>query len=341
MPVEYEVLRSAFVRDLCYEEGMLETSARLLRLLSLFQGRRYWSGADLAGRLEITARTLRRDVDKLRALGYPVHSTPGVDGGYQLGAGSAMPPLLLDDEEAIAVALGLRCAAAGSIGGIEEASVRALAKIEQMLPARLGKRASALYAMIVTPASGKSPIDVRTLSIVAAACRDQQMLRFRYRDHSGTASARSVEPHRLVHNRYRWYLVAWDAVRRDWRTFRVDRIQPRLTTGLRFFSRQLPAPDLAAYVSRGASYAPPCRARVKLMAPADVIASRLPPGTGLIEPLDAQSCLVQLAASSFEALAFYVGFMGADFEVIEPPELMEHVRRLADRYVRATAAAQY
>src|SRR5215831_17646462 len=163
----YAALRTTSVLDKCHIEFMLETSARLLRLLSLFQGRRYWSGADLAERLEVTSRTLRRDVDKLRSLGYPIHSTTGVEGGYQLGAGSIMPPLLLDDEEAVAVALGLRSTAVGSIEGVEEASVRALTKIEQILPARLGRRVSALQAMIVTAGAGQSAVDARTLSILA------------------------------------------------------------------------------------------------------------------------------------------------------------------------------
>jgi predicted DNA-binding transcriptional regulator YafY len=316
---------------------MLETSARLLRLLSLFQGRRYWSGTDLADRLEVTSRTLRRDVDKLRTLGYPIHSTSGVEGGYQLGAGSTMPPLLLDDEEAVAVALGLRYAATGAVEGIEETSVRALAKIEQLLPPRLGRRIAALQAMIVTPASTGSPIDARTLSAIAGACRDQEMLRFRYSDHHGTATFRSVEPYRLVNTGRRWYLVGWDTAREDWRTFRVDRIEPRLTTGSRFAPREPPARDLAAYVSRGAWQAPPCRARVKLFAAAGIVAERFPPWTGMIEPIDEQSCFIEMGASTFESLAMNLVLTGVDFLVREPAELVEQVRRLADRYGRAVA----
>ncbi len=317
---------------------MLETSARLLRLLSLFQGRRYWSGPELAGRLEVTSRTLRRDVDKLRTLGYPIHSTPGAEGGYRLGAGSTMPPLLLDDEEAVAVALGLRSAAAGSIEGIEEASVRALSKIEQILPARLGRRVAALQAMIVTRPGAETSVDARTLSAIAGACREFEMLRFRYRDHGGTVNARSVEPHRVVHTGRRWYLVAWDADRKDWRTFRVDRIQPRVTAGSRFAPRDPPARDLAEYVSRGAWQAPPCRARVKLLAAAEAVAAKLPPGIGLIEPIDGHSCFFSAAASTFESLAMHLVFLGVDFRIVEPRELVDEVRRLATRYRRATAA---
>lgn len=316
---------------------MLETSARLLRLLSLFQGRRYWSGHDLSARLEVTSRTLRRDVDKLRSLGYPIHSTSGAEGGYQLGAGSTMPPLLLDDEEAVAVALGLRCAATGNVEGVEEASVRALAKIEQILPARLSRRVAALHAVIVIPASTDSAVDARILSVIAGACRDLESLRFRYRDHAGVVSARSVEPHRLVNTGRRWYLVAWDTDRKDWRTFRVDRIQPRVTPGARFVPRDPPARDLAAYVSKGVWSVPRCRARVKLLVAAEVVTARLPPGIGLIEPIDGQNCFFDIGAPTFESLAMHLVFLGVDFELSEPAELVEQVERLAARYGRAVS----
>ncbi|HEY3741637.1 MAG TPA: HTH domain-containing protein, partial [Bryobacteraceae bacterium] len=180
---------------------MIETSARLLRLLSLFQGRRYWTGADLSARLEITTRTVRRDVDKLRTLGYPIHSTAGLEGGYQLGAGVNMPPLLLDDNEAVAVAVGLQFAASGAIAGVEQASLQALVKIEQLMPPRLGRQVAALRAMIVRPegpVNGPAVVDARTLSIIAGACREHSLLHFRYRDHGGTSSTRAVEPHRIV-----------------------------------------------------------------------------------------------------------------------------------------------
>jgi predicted DNA-binding transcriptional regulator YafY len=314
---------------------MLETSARLLRLLSLFQGRRYWSGADLADRLEVTSRTLRRDVDKLRTLGYPIHSTSGAEGGYQLGAGAEMPPLLLDDDEAVAVALGLRLAATGSIEGVEEASMRALLKIEQILPPRLGRRVAALQSVIVSTAGPAANVDARTLSIVAGACRDHEPLRFRYRDKTDAASERSVEPHRVVNTWRRWYLVAWDTARKDWRTFRVDRMERCATTaGVRFAPREPPASDLAAYVTRSGVSAR-CRARVKLFAPAETVAGRVPPHIGLIEPIDERSCFFETGASTYEGLAMHLSLVGADFEVIEPAELVEEVRRLAERYRRA------
>jgi predicted DNA-binding transcriptional regulator YafY len=337
MPKEYQALRTTSVLNQWHTGCMLETSARLLRLLSLFQGRRYWSGTDLAARLEVTSRTLRRDVDKLRSLGYPIHSTSGAEGGYQLGAGSTMPPLLLDDEEAVAVALGLRWAATGAVEGIEEASVRALSKIEQILPPRLGRRVAALQTVVVMPASAGSSVDARTLSTIAGACRDQETLRFRYRDYAGTTSARSVEPHRLVGTGRRWYLVAWDSDRKDWRTFRVDRIQPRLTTGPRVAPREPPARDLAAYVARGVWFAPRCRARIKLLVAAESVAERLPPHIGLIEPIDEHSCFFEAGASTFESLAMHLALLGVDFELTEPLELVEQVRLLAERYRRATA----
>jgi predicted DNA-binding transcriptional regulator YafY len=335
MPEAYQALRTTTVLDKCHTGYMLETSARLLRLLSLFQGRRYWSGADLADRLEVTGRTLRRDVDKLRTLGYPIHSTSGTEGGYQLGAGTEMPPLLLDDEEAVAVALGLRYAATGSIAGVEEASVRALLKIEQILPPRLGRRVAALQTVVVAPSGPGASVDARTLSTVAGACREHEMLRFRYRDKAGAASARSVEPHRLVNTWRRWYLVAWDTARKDWRTFRMDRMERCATAaGVSFVPREPPAPDLAAYVTQSGVNAR-CRARLKLFAAAATIAERLPPCIGLLEPIDEKSCFYETGASTYENLAMHLSLVGVDFEIIAPVELIEEVRRLAERYQRA------
>jgi predicted DNA-binding transcriptional regulator YafY len=317
---------------------VLETSARLLRLLSLFQGRRYWSGADLAERLEVTSRTLRRDVDKLRTLGYPIHSTSGAEGGYQLGAGSEMPPLLLDDDEAVAVALGLRYATTGGIEGVEEASMRALLKIEQILPPRLGRRVAAMQSVIVSTAGPSANVDARTLSIVAGACRDRELLRFRYRDKTGEASARAVEPHRVVNTWRRWYLVSWDTARKDWRTFRVDRMERcAAVSGERFNPREPPARDLAAYATQSGVNAR-CRARIKVLASAAALMGRFPPHLGLIEPIDARSCFLETGASSYENIAMHLSLIGADFEIVEPAELMEEVRKLSDRYRRAAGS---
>ena len=315
---------------------MLETSARLLRLLSLFQAQRYWSGADLSARLEVNARTVRRDVDKLRSLGYPVNSTSGPEGGYQLGAGATLPPLLLDDEEAVAVALGLRTAAGGSVAGIEESSVRALAKLEQVLPARLRRRVKALTSFIVPLANTGPMVDASMLSAIAGACRDSEKLRFGYRSREGVATTREVEPHRLVHTGRRWYLAAWDLERNDWRTFRIDRIAPRPTTGTRFTPRRPPEGGFAAYVSKSVGYDPyPVQARVTLQAPAKLVEERIPPGVGVVEAIDEHSSVLRTGGFSLDTLSVYLALIGFEFVVNEPPELVERVRLLAERFTRA------
>ncbi len=317
---------------------MLNTSARLLRLLSLFQARRYWSGADLAERLDVTARTLRRDVDRLRSLGYPVHSTTGTAGGYQLGAGANLPPLLLDDDEAVAVALGLRTAASGSVGGIEEASVRALLKLEQVLPPRLRQRVAALHGFIVPLGSRGPTVDAERLSALAGACRDLEGIRFLYHDRTGAPSGRAVEPHRLVHTGYRWYLVAWDLARKDWRTFRVDRIAGKLKTSTRFTPRKPPGGDFAAFVSKSLASVPyPIRARMTLHAPVEAIAKRVPPSAGTLEAIDERSCMLHTGSHSMEGLTIHLMLLGVDFQVHEPPELIDHLRRLAERLRSASS----
>jgi predicted DNA-binding transcriptional regulator YafY len=317
---------------------MLETSARLLRLLSLLQARPDSTGPELAARLEVTTRTVRNDVERLRALGYPVHATRGAVGGYRLGAGATLPPLLLDDEEAVAVVVGLRPAAGGAVRGIEEASQRALAKLEQVLPARLRRRVQALQAATV-PVPWDRPVpavEPAVLTTLAGACRDHHLLRFDYRDHGGATSRRSVEPYRLVAWGRRWFLVAWDTARRDWRTFRVDRIEPRPPTGPRFAPRDLPEGDIAAYVSRRVSSAGwRFRARVTVHAPAEQIAARINPAVGVLEPVDAGTCVLDTGAVTVEILAVYLGLLGADFEVDGPPQLLAYLSLLAQRYRRA------
>ncbi|HEU4397550.1 MAG TPA: YafY family protein [Actinomycetota bacterium] len=314
---------------------MLQTSARLLRLLSLLQARADWSGPALADRLGVTTRTVRNDVERLRSLGYPVHGTPGVGGGYRLGAGAALPPLLLDDDEAVAVAVGLHTAAAGTVTGIQETSVRALAKLEQVLPSRLRHRVVALQASTVEiPAPGPT-VDAGVLTAIAGACRDHQRLRFDYRDHDGSASIRSVEPHRLVHDRGRWYLVAWDTDRRDWRSFRADRIEPRTPTGPRFAPRDPPDGDVATWLLRGVGSATwRYRARVTVHAAAALVAGRVPPAV-LVEAVDEHTCVVHAGADTPQMLAVYLGMLDLDFEVGGPPELVEQLRALAERYRRA------
>ncbi|SDC08765.1 helix-turn-helix transcriptional regulator [Actinokineospora iranica] len=315
---------------------MLETSARLLRLLSLLQTRRDWSGADLAERLGVTDRTVRRDVDKLRSLGYPVHAVTGTAGGYRLGAGAALPPLLLDDEEAVAVAVGLRTASNGTVAGIEETSVRALAKLEQVLPARLRNRVNALGSMMV-PLRGRGPtVDAGTLAAIAGACRDHERLRFDYRDRDGGESLRQVEPLRLVHTGRRWYLVAYDLDRDAWRTFRVDRLVPRTPTGPRFAPRDPPDEDLAAYTAYGLSNAAyRHQAVITLHLPLDEAAEHIGPTNGVLEARDERSCTLRAGASSLDGLVVWISLIGCEFEVQEPPELAERMTGIAARLTRA------
>ncbi|MEV0108469.1 YafY family protein [Nocardia sp. NPDC050799] len=323
---------------------MLETSARLLRLLSLLQIPRDWSGADLAERLEVSTRTVRNDIERLRHLGYPVHGTRGSAGGYRLGAGTSLPPLLLDDEEAVAVTVGLRTAAGGGIAGVEETSLRALAKLEQVLPNRLRRRVEALQAYTVSVRGDDTGprVDAETLTMIAAACRDHQQLRFEYRDHDGGDSRRVVEPYRLVNWGRRWYLVAFDIDRHAWRTFRVDRITPKTPTGSRFTPRELPE-DVTDRVTRGVSAAAwRFRASVTVHAPAAFLSARIPPAAGTIEAVDDTTCVLHTGADTPQALAINIGRLGMhgiDFTVGDPPELVELLRSLADRYLRAIAGA--
>ncbi len=317
---------------------MLETSTRLLRLLSLLQTRRDWPGPELADRLEVGPRTVRRDVERLRRLGYPVQATPGVAGGYRLGAGASLPPLLLDEEEAVAVAVGLRTAASVGVAGIEETSVRAMTKLEQVLPSRLRRRVNAVgSATVAYPGTGPA-IDPDTLALIAGAARDHERLLFKYRTHDGEVSRRTVEPHRLVHTGRRWYLVAFDAGRDDWRTFRVDRIEPKPSIDRRFAPRDPPAKDIAAYVSRAiSSTRDRYQAKVILHAPLAEVAGRVPHTVGTLEPIDERSCLLLTGSDWLGGLAVYIANIGVDFEVLEPPEFIEQVQQLARRFGRATS----
>ncbi|HEX4564324.1 MAG TPA: YafY family protein, partial [Solirubrobacteraceae bacterium] len=253
------------------------TSSRLLELLTLLQSRRDWPGVELADRLEVSARTIRRDVERLRRLGYPVESLTGPAGGYRLRAGTAMPPLLLDDEEAIAIAVGLRTAARASVAGIEESAVRALVKLEQVLPSHLRRRVGALGAATFTAPAGGPTVEPRHLTLIAAACRDRECVRFAYQRRDGTRSRREVEPNSLLNHGRRWYLVAWDRAREDWRTFRVDRIAAPTSVGTRFQPRELPAKDAAAFVQLSITSAPNrYEAVVTLHAPLAAVSARVP-----------------------------------------------------------------
>jgi predicted DNA-binding transcriptional regulator YafY len=314
---------------------MLDSSARLLRLLGLLQTPGDWTGTDLAQRLEVDVRTVRRDIQKLRDLGYPVHTIPGA-AGYRLGAGTKLPPLLLDDEEAVAIAIGLRTAAGGSITGIEETSLRALAKLEQVLPSRVRHRVHMLHSVTVTVPVTSPTVDPDVLTAVAAACRRRERLRFDYRNHDGTDSIRDTEPHRLIHTGRRWYLVGWDTDRRDWRTYRADRIHPRIPTGPRFTPRPAPDIDLAGYLGHGISTAPyRHRARITLYTPAQTAAERIPPTVGVIEAIDPHTCLLHTGSNTLDEIAIYVALFGFRFQIHEPPELIAHIRDLATRLTDA------
>ena len=283
---------------------MLDTSVRLLRLLSLLQSGRHWSGNDLANRLLVTTRTVRNDIERLRLLGYEVHSSTGTTGGYRLADGATLPPLLLDDDEAVAVAVGLRAAAAGTITGIEYTSLRALAKLEQTLPSRLRHRIDALRSATVSAARRGPTVDPSTLSTIATTIQRHERLRFDYVGHDGEATVRDIEPQRLVYTGHRWYLVAGDIHCADWRTFRADRISPRVPAGPRFTPRPPPDPDIAAHTIRGiSSRAWPHPARIRLHAPASFLAS-----------------------------------LDFAFDVINPPELRDLLSRLAERYAAAARA---
>ncbi|MGW5880512.1 helix-turn-helix transcriptional regulator [Nocardiopsis terrae] len=314
---------------------MKSTSARLLQLLSLLQTRKDWPGSDLADRLAVSPRTVRRDVDRLRDLGYPIQATMGTGGGYQLGAGAALPPLLLDDDEAVAVAVGLRTAAQGGVSGIEETSVRALAKLLQVLPSRLRRRVDALGAFTVPMPSEGPTVDADILALIAATCRDSERLRFDYESHGGAASRRIVEPHRLVSHGRRWYLVAWDTGREDWRTFRVDRMRPLTPTGPRVPPRDPPEQGVAAYLAERMNlHMWPIKARVRLGVSAEEALEGPAARYGPVEAVDEHSCVLLCAGQELVGMACYLAMLDVEMEVEEPAELRAEMARLGERLTR-------
>jgi predicted DNA-binding transcriptional regulator YafY len=318
---------------------MANTSSRTLRLLSLLQTHRYWPGAELASRLEVSVRTLRRDVDRLRELGYPVEAHRGVDGGYQLAAGAAMPPLVLDDEEAVALVVGLQAAVQGGVAGVAEASVRALAKMVPVMPPRLRRRVEALRTATV-PASwtdGGPVVDPEVLTTVAQACRDAERLEFGYAAADGARTDRVVEPFRLVPLGRRWYLVAYDLRRHDWRSFRLDRLDGPHRTGARFRPRELPAADAAAFVrTRLRSLPTSYDVEVLVDAPADAVRSRI--GRWASVEQAEKGCRLRMSTDALDWVALAVGSVEAEFTVVSPPELREHLRGWGERFVRGTAS---
>jgi len=314
---------------------MLKTSARLLRLLWLLQSRRYWSGAELSQRVEVDARTIRRDIDRLRELGYAIAASPGLGGGYQLKAGSSLPPVLLDDEEAVTVAVAVR-AAASSIGRMEQTAVGLLAKLDQLLPSRLRKRASALHSVTLSLTQMKAAPPIDVLTQIAAACRDHLRLRISYHDRTGNVTSRVIEPLRLVHTGYLWYLVAWDSQRKDWRTFRMDRVERLASRGPHFAPRDFPG-DIAAYVSRSIRQVPyRHRMRIRLKGSATELAKLIPSWCGVLEALDEESCTLSTGADSIEALAAQIVLAGTDFNILDGHEHAVELRKIAERLDRAT-----
>jgi predicted DNA-binding transcriptional regulator YafY len=317
---------------------MANTSTRTLRLLSLLQTHRYWPGTELAQRLEVSVRTLRRDIDRLRELGYPVEAQRGVDGGYQLAAGAALPPLVVDDEEAVALAVGLQAAAQDAVEGIAESSVRVLAKVIQVMPARLRRRVEALRAMTVPASWGGTAgagVDPGALTAVALACRDSERLRFSYTAANGRHTDRQVEPHRLVSLGRRWYLVAYDLTRHDWRSFRVDRLTAPQATGSRFRPRDLPATDAAAFVRAGLdNLARPYQVEALVYAPAATVREKIGQWS-TVEEIDAGQCRVRMTADSLDWPTMALGVIDADFRVLDPPELLERIHNWGARFNRA------
>jgi predicted DNA-binding transcriptional regulator YafY len=320
---------------------MANTSSRTLRLLSLLQNHRHWPGEELALRLGVSIRTLRRDVERLRELGYPVRASRGVDGGYQLEAGAALPPLVLDDEEAVALAVGLQAAAQGSVAGIAESSVRALAKIAAVMPPRLRRRVQALRAMTSAPGwdDGGAAVAPETLVTLARTCRDSERLEFDYTAADGARTRRDVEPLRLVCLGRRWYVVGYDLGRLDWRTFRVDRVEHPRGTGVRFRPRPLPGDDAAAFVRAGLRNQPKSYSvHAVVCAPAAEVRMRIGRWAEVDEE-EPRRCRVRMRCDSLEWPAMALGSLHAEFTVLSPAELVQQLREWSERFARATAGS--
>jgi predicted DNA-binding transcriptional regulator YafY len=319
---------------------MANTSSRALRLLALLQARRHWSGPTLADRLVVSERTLRRDVDRLRELGYPVEAHRGTDGGYRLAAGAAMPPLMVDDDEAVALVVGLQAATQGAVAGVAESSVRALAKLLPVLPARVRRRVEALRSM-TEPATWSPPgasIDPEALTTIAQACQATERLRFAYTAADGALSERHVEPLRLVALGRRWYLAAYDLTRQDWRSFRLDRLAAPQATGVRFRPRELPAADAAAFVRASIENQPGTYAIDALVhAPAETVTAQIG-RCATIEAVSHGCCRLTMTTDSLDWPAMALGTIAAEFEVIAPPELKVQLADWSQRFHHASTA---
>ncbi|GAA3935536.1 helix-turn-helix transcriptional regulator [Actinoplanes auranticolor] len=318
--------------------GERGTTERVLTLLGLLQQRQVWTGPELAGRLGVTPRTVRRDVERLRTLGYPVHASQGVGGGYQLGPGQHLPPLLFDDEEAIATAVSLLAGAGGAVAGAGDAALRALTKLDQVLPLRLRHDVRALAGSVESFGDGgRTPVDPEVLMTLARACRDQVEAGFGYPSGS-EVRPRRVEPYRLVASDRRWYLFAYDLDRDDWRSFRVDRMIEVAARTWHF--RPRPAPDAATHVQEGvASRVYRHQARFLVHAPADTVRAQVPASAAVVRPRGSHSCEVLSGAGSLDFVLMHVVLLGHDFEVLDPPELAGRCRALARRLLAAGTAA--
>ncbi|HEX2213364.1 MAG TPA: YafY family protein [Mycobacterium sp.] len=317
---------------------MAETTSRVLQLLGLLQSRRVWTGEELADRLGVTTRSVRRDVDRLRDLGYPVHASKGHGGGYQLGAGAALPPLLLDPDEAVAMAVCLRLAAGGTVAGVGESALRALSKLDQVMPARLRSQVSAVHdsTVTLTSPSTEEAVAPDVLMTLARACRDHEHVSCEYVDIRGNVTQRRLEPYQLVTTGRRWYLLAYDRDKQDWRSLRLDRMSQVRAQGSTFVPRE--APDAATYVRRSISSSPyRYVARVRFHASEDVLAQHFTPASVTIEPDGPDACVVTAGADDPERMVFYFATVGCDFEVLEPPEVVRAVDAVSARLQRAVS----
>jgi len=319
---------------------MQKSSGRLLTLLGLLQSRGTWSGVELAERLEVSGQTVRNDIERLRELDYPVEAVRGPGGYYRLGIGAKLPPLLLDDDEAVAVAVGLR--AVTGVEGVEETSIRALAKLEAVLPHRLQLQVNAVRDAVQpgpenTGTNAPDPkVDAALLMSIAAAIRDHEEVRFVYRDDDRL----QVEPYRLVSWQRRWYLVGRDASTDEWSIFRLDWMQLRIPGGRRFWPVDLPGGDFPAFVLRTTAFAGwNVHVQITVHAPAAEVLRRINPAVGVVEAIDDHTCVLVTGADTVETVAVYVGMLGLDFTVTEPPELIAHLRTVAERYARAVLSA--
>ncbi len=316
----------------------MNTSARMLRLLSLLQTHRYWPGGELAGRLEVSPRTLRRDIDRLRELGYDVDAVRGVAGGYQLRAGGQLPPLLLEDDEAVAIAVALHTAASGAVAGLEETAIQALTKVIGLMPPRLRHRMDAVHSQTDgVPWGGGPTLDAGVLTTLAQACRDDEPVSFAYTARDASPSERRVEPYRLVSLGRRWYLVAYDRDRQDWRSFRVDRVSAPRASGQRFHPRELPAPDAPSFVRAGIrSMAQRYEVRVRFEADAATVAPYVD-RWATVEPDGPRACRMVMATDTLDWPLMVLARIDVAFAVEGPEELRAQVASAAARFARATA----